>query len=195
MTVSPEKVKELREATGSSVMDCKKALEESKGDQEKALKLLAVRSKAVTLKKQSREANVGIVEAYIHANGRVGVLLELMCETDFVARNAKFKELAHDLALHIAALKPAFVSPESVPEALTKERESFFVEETAKEGKPQAVQTKIVAGKLGKFLSENSLLTQPFVKDSSKTVQDVINEYTATLGEKIVIGQFTRYEI
>ncbi len=194
-TVTPEQVRVLREATGASVMDCKKALEEAAGDSKKAETMLAIRSKAVALKKQSRETKVGIIGSYLHANERVGVLIELFCETDFVARNAKFKELAHDLALQVAALKPAYVDPKNFPADFIAERTQAFLAEAAKERKPAAMQAKIAEGKLAKFLSDNSLLDQEFVKAPGKKVSDVIGEYTALLGEKIAVGRFIRFEI
>lgn len=177
------------------MMDCKKALEAAQGDLAKAEQWLAVRAKAVAVKKQTREVKAGLVEAYLHANGRVGVLVELLCETDFVARNSRFKALAHDLALQITALKPAYVSAEQFPPAFIRERREFFLAEAAKEKKPAAVKAKIAEGKLTKFLNDQSLLTQPFVKNQSQTVQDVINEAIAALGEKIVVRRFARFEI
>lgn len=193
--VTPKQVRVLREATGASVMDCKKALEEAAGDLKKAETMLAVRSKAVALKKQARETHAGIIGSYLHANERVGVLIELLCETDFVARNAKFKELAHDLALQVAALKPAYVEPKDFPADFVAERQRVFLAEAAKEKKPAAMRAKIAEGKLAKLLSENSLLGQEFVKAPGKKVSDVVGEYTALLGEKIAVGRFVRFEI
>lgn len=193
--VTPEQVRVLRQATGASVMDCKKALEEAVGDLKKAETNLAVRSKVVALKKEARETKAGIIGSYLHANERVGVLVELLCETDFVARNAKFKALAHDLALQVAALKPAHVKPNDFPADFVAERQRAFLAEAAKEKKPAAMQGKIAEGKLAKFLSENSLLDQEFVKAPGKKVSDVIGEHTALLGEKIAVGRFIRFEI
>lgn len=195
MSISSESVKELRDATGASVMDCKKALEESRGDMKKAQNILAMKSKAVALKKQSREATVGIIGSYVHSNERIGVLVELLCETDFVARTKEFKELAHDVALHIAALKPTHLRPEDFPSDFVKERKKLFAEEVAKEKKPAAMREKIVEAKMRAFLNEHSLLEQNFVKDPGKSVKQVLNEHVATLGEKILVGKFVRFEI
>ena len=195
MASTTEQVKKLRDETGVSIMDCKKALDEAKGDLEKARKLLEARSKAVALKKQSREVGAGIVTSYIHSNDRVGVLLELHCETEFVARNDQFKALAYDIALHVAAMKPEYISHEDFPKEFIEERKKFFADEVAKEKKPKEVQQKIIDGKLDAFLKENSLLSQTFVKNSEQTVADVIADATATLGEKIVVGRFVRFEV
>lgn len=195
MAVDAKQVRDLRVAIGASVMACKQALEATRGDFVKAQHWLAARAKTVADQKQTRQTRVGIVESYLHSNSRVGVLVELFCETDFVARNSQFKTLAHDLALHIAALKPAYASREHIPPAFIKEHEQLFLEEAAKEKKPAPMQAKIAAGKLAKFLNDQTLLSQPFVKDPTKTVQDVISEATAALGEKIAVGRFARLEI
>lgn len=195
MAIDIKAVKVLREATGASAMDCKKALEEAKGDNDKARALLNLRSKAIANKKQDRSLGAGIVSSYIHANGRVGVLIELLCETDFVARNDKFLNLAHDLALHVAAMKPEFVRPEDFPAEVVKQNRQLFEEEVTKEKKPDSVKAKIVEGKLQKFFAERSLLSQAFVKDQDHTVAEILATYTATLGERLAVGRFVRFEV
>ena len=195
MSVPIEQVKQLREQIGASIMDCKKALEDARGDQAKAMALLEARSKTIATKKQGRILGAGLVHSYIHGNQRVGVLLELWCETDFVAKNDKFQQLAHDLALHIAALRPEYLSRADVPEAYVKSQTKLFIEETAKEKKPAAVKKKIAEGKLEKFLSERFLFSQPFVKDPSKTVAALLEQYTATIGERLAVGRFVRFEV
>lgn len=189
-------VKALREKTGAGMMDAKKALEESEGDIEKAIEWLRKKGQQVAAKKQSeRTAHEGIVESYIHGNGRVGVLLELNCETDFVARNEEFKELAHDIAMHIAAMSPEYISRDDIPEEVIAKEKEIEAEKLKTEGKPEDMIEKILEGKSKKFASEVCLLHQSFVKDDTTSVEDVVNNATQKLGEKIVIRRFVRYSL
>lgn len=174
-------------------MDAKKALQESNDDLEKAIAFLRKRGQAKALKKAGRAASEGIIASYIHPGDRVGVLVELNSETDFVARNEKFKELAHEIALQVAGSDPKVVSPDDFTEKMLKE-ERALAEESLK-GKPEAVRTKAIEGKLKKFKEENALLTQATIKDPERTVADLINDYVATLGENIQVGRFVRFEI
>ncbi len=190
-----EAVKQLREKTGAGIVEVKKALEEANGDEEQAIQLLKKRGEAKALKRTDREAHEGIVTTYVHSNARVGVMLTLLCETDFVARNEDFQALGRDLAMHIAAMNPLYLSPESVPsEAVAKER-VIWEEQVKQEGKPAEIAEKILAGKEKKFREELALLSQPFVKDPSKTVGELITESIHRIGEKVEVGQFVRYEI
>ncbi len=188
-------VNQLREKTGAGIVEVKKALEEANGDEEQAIQLLKKRGEAKALKRTDREAHEGIVTTYVHSNARVGVMLTLLCETDFVARNEDFQALGRDLAMHIAAMNPLYLSPESVPsEAVAKER-VIWEEQVKQEGKPAEIAEKILAGKEKKFREELALLSQPFVKDPSKTVGELITESIHRIGEKVEVGQFVRYEI
>jgi len=190
-----EKIKELRQTTGVSLSLCKKAIEEAQGDLEKAKELLRKWGEDLASKKSSRETGEGIIDAYIHSNKKIGVLIELRCETDFVARNKEFQKLAHDLAMHIAAMGPKYVGEEDIPEEeLNKERE-IYKEQFEKTGKPPEIIEKMIEGKLKKYKESISLLSQPFVKDPQKTVDGVIKEYIAKLGENISVKRFVRFEI
>ena len=185
----------LRAATGVGMMDCKKALTETNGDMEKAAKWLREKGMAAAAKKSSRIAGEGVVESYIHMGGKIGVLVEVNCETDFVAKSDAFKALVKDIAMQIAAAKPLYVTAEEVPtEELEKEKE-ILKAQALNEGKPEAVVEKMVEGRVKKYYKEICLLHQDFVKDSSKTIQDVVNEAVLSIGEKISIRRFTRYEM
>lgn len=190
-----EQVKALREKTGGGIVEVKKALDEANGDEAKAIEILKKRGEAKALKKTDRTAGEGIVVSYIHSNQRVGTLLTLLCETDFVGRNEEFQELAHDLAMHVTAMAPRYVSPEDVPADLVASERKIWEEQVAAEGKPAEIAEKILAGKEKKFREELALLTQPFVKDSTKTVQALITEKIHRIGEKIQVGSFTRFEV
>jgi elongation factor Ts len=187
-----EEVKKLRELTDAPMMDCKKALVEAGGDLEKAKSVLQERGAAQAQKKAERSVNEGLVASYIHAGGKIGVLVEVNSETDFVARNPKFSELTRDIAMHVAAMSPQYVDRESVPADLV---ESVRAELTASvpAGKPADVAQKIVEGKLNKWYGEHVLLDQPFVKDDSMTVADLINSVVGVLGENIKVRRFTKY--
>jgi len=192
---SLEKIKELRSKTGVSINECRKALIESNGDINKAIEILRKRGQKVALSKQNRQTKNGVVSAYIHSNKRIGVLVVLTCETDFVARNKEFQELAHDLALQIAAAKPKWISPDDIPpDVLNKERE-IYLAELKDSKKPKKIIDKIIEGKLKKFYSEFCLLEQPFIKDEKITIKQLITDKIAKLGENIKIQEFTRYEI
>jgi len=193
--ITAEQVKKLRDQTGVSMMECKRALEQSNGDYDKALELLKLKSKDVALKKSEREAKQGIIEAYIHSNGKIGVLLELNCETDFVAKNQEFKELAHDLAMHIAGMDPKYISPEDIPEEVIETEKIIYEKQFADTDKPKKVIDQIIDGKIKKFSQEICLLTQPFVKNPDMTVKELIEEKIAKLGENIKIRRFVRYEL
>ena len=192
-------VKQLREKTGAGMMECKKALTEADGDEEKAVNILRERGLASAKKREGRIASEGIVGSYIHMGGKVGVLVELNCETDFVARGEEFSQLVKDIAMHIAAAEPRYVSREEIPASvLDKEREIARAQATndpKNTGKPDQVIDKIVEGRLNKFYEEAVLLDQPFVKDPAKTVAELVTEKVAKTGEKITIRRFTRYKM
>ena len=187
-------IKALREKTGVSLDLCKKALEEG-GDLEKAQELLRKWGQQLAGKRTGRATNQGLVEPYIHANGKLGVLIDLRCETDFVAKTDDFKELAHELALHIAAANPEYVSGDDIPVEMLEKEKEIYIEQMAKENKSKDIMDKIIQGKIDKFKKSICLLDQLFVKDDSRTIQDLINEYITKIGENITIGQFARLEI
>ena len=187
-------IKALREKTDVSLDLCKKALEEG-GDLEKAQELLRKWGQQLAGKRTGRATNQGLVEPYIHANGKLGVLIDLRCETDFVAKTDDFKELAHELALHIAAANPEYVSGDDIPVEMLEKEKEIYIEQMAKENKPKDIMDKIIQGKIDKFKKSICLLDQLFVKDDSRTIQDLINEYIAKIGENITVGQFARLEI
>ncbi len=194
MTISAELVKELREKTGVGFMECKSALQESKGDIEAAVTILRKRGLASLAKKSGRETKDGLIGAYIH-NGKIGVMLEVNCETDFVARNPDFQSLVKDLAMHIAASDPRFIRKEDVTEdVLAKERE-IYLEQARSTGKPENVLDKIVEGRMSKLYSETCLMEQPFVKDPSLTVRDHIAAHIQKIGENIQVRRFVRYKL
>ena len=190
-----ELIKKLREATGAGMMDVKRALEDAGWDEEKAVQLLRERGAMKAAKKADREAREGIIGHYIHHNQRVGVLVELNCETDFVARNELFQNLAKDLAMHIAMMNPRYVSAEEIPaEELEKERQ-IYIQAALNEGKPQQIAEKIAEGRLKKYLEEVVLLDQPFVKDDKVKVKELIQQAIAKIGENIVVRRFCRFEL
>jgi len=195
MTITAKQIADLRARTGIGMMECKKALEEADGDQEKAIEVLRKRGMAKAAKRSERETKNGIVDSYIHGNGKIGVMVEVLAETDFVAQNEEFKAFAHDIALHIAAMNPKYIAKEDVPADIVEKEKALFVEEVKALGKPAEIAEKIAEGKINKFLDEICLLGQPFVKDQTKTVGDLLTDLTAKIGEKIVVGRFCRYEI
>ncbi len=195
MEISASQVKELREKTGAGIMDCKKALSESKGDMEAAIKYLREKGLAAAQKKAGRTTAEGIVYSYIHGGGRIGVLLELNCETDFVARTEDFQQLAKDLAMHIAAMNPRYVSREDVPGEVIEKEKEIYMNQARESGKPEQVIEKIAQGKLEKFFKEVCLLEQPFVKDPDRTVEKLITEAVARLGENINVRRFVRFRV
>jgi elongation factor Ts len=190
-----DKIKQLRQETGVSLSLCKKALEEAKGETDKAKELLRKWGQDLAGKRGDRDTSEGVVVSYIHANKKIGVLVDLRCETDFVARNKDFQELAHEIALHVAATNPLYMSPEDIPEQVIEKEKEIYKEQMAKENKPQDIMEKIIEGKLEKFKKNVCLVCQPYVKDDTKTIQDLLNECIAKLGENIGIGQFSRIEI
>lgn len=190
-----EMIKELRERTGAGMMDCKKALVESGGDMEKAIDFLRKKGLATAAKKAGRAAEEGIVTSYIHHNSKIGVLVELKCETDFVARTDQFKSLASEIAMHIAWANPSYISKEEVPQEELDREIAIERERTKAEGKPEAIVDRIVQGRLAKFYERVCLLEQPFIRDNSKKVKDVVAELVGKVGENIVVGKFARLAI
>lgn len=191
--INATQVNDLRKRTGAGLMDCKKALVETHGNMEDAIALLRKKGMASAAKKAGREANEGTIASYIHGGGRVGVMLELNCETDFVAKNEDFKKIARDICMHIAAASPAYISRDQVPaEAIEKERE---VAKAQAEGKPPQAAEKIIEGKIDKWLSQICLLEQPYVKNTDQTIQEILTEAISKMGENMVIQQFARFEI
>ena len=195
MEISAGLVKELREKTGAGMMDCKKALQETSGDFEKAIDYLRKKGIASASKKAGRLAKEGAVASYIHGEGRVGVLLEVNCETDFVARTEQFRAFVRDIAMHIAAASPSWVSPEEVPADIIAKEKEIAIAQMQASGKPAAVLEKIAEGKIKKFYEDNCLLQQAFVKDPNKTIELLTKELIATLGENIGVRRFTRYAL
>ncbi len=188
-------VKELREVTGLGMMDCKKALEASDGDMDKAVEYLRKKGLAALEKRAAREASEGVVTAYIHPGSRVGVLLEVNCETDFVARTPDFQAFAKDVAMHIAASRPLAVAREQIPAATVERERRIYLEQATNEGKPAHIAQRIVEGRLERFYQDVCLLEQPFVKDSEHTVQDLLTQITAKIGEKISIRRFACFRL
>ena len=188
-------VKELRQRTGAGMMDCKKALTECSCDMEKAVDFLREKGLAAAAKKEGRIAAEGIVDAYIHGGGRIGVLLEVNCETDFVARGDEFKALVRDLMLHIAAANPQYLDKEDVPQEIVQHEKDILKAQALNEGKPEKIVEKMVEGRIEKFYKEVCLTEQAFVKDPDKSIRDLVLEKTAKIGERIVVRRFTRYEL
>ncbi|MFF2482619.1 translation elongation factor Ts [Paenibacillus sp. NPDC058071] len=195
MAVSASAVKELRERTGAGMLDCKKALDETNGDITKAIELLREKGLSAAANKAGRIATEGVVESYIHAGGRIGVLVEINCETDFVAKTDQFRAFAKDIAMHIAASNPKFVKREEVPgDELEKEKEILRAQ-ALNEGKPEKIVDKMVEGRIAKYYEEYCLLEQSFVKDPDKTISALLNEKVSAIGENISIRRFVRYEL
>lgn len=195
MSISASQVKELREKTGVGIMDCKQALQESAGDLDEAVKILRKMGKAKVAKKAARVATEGRVETYVHLGGKIGVMLELNCETDFVAKSDDFIDLARDIAMHIAASNPRFIKRDDVDQASLEEERDIFRSQAEAEGKPAEIVDKIVAGKIDRYLSETVLYEQAFVKDPDRTVSDLIGDAVHRLGENIVVGRFVRFAV
>ncbi|MFQ5802483.1 MAG: translation elongation factor Ts [Candidatus Methylomirabilales bacterium] len=193
--VGATQVKELRLATGAGIMECKSALAEAQGDMHRAISILRERGIAKAARKAERTAAEGIIVAYIHPGGRIGVLLELNCETDFVARNEQFQALAKDLAMHVAAMNPLYLRREEVPESVLEEERRILRVQTEGSGKPSNVIERIVQGRLEKFFVETCLMDQSFVKDPDRAVERVVKEAIGTIGENIVIRRFCRYQV
>lgn len=195
MEITVEMVKSLREITGAGMMECKKALQEAKGDVEQAKKILRAHGAQVAEKRAGREAKQGVVESYIHAGGRIGAMVEINCETDFVARTDEFKQLAKDIAMQIAAMSPLVISREEVPTNLVEKEKSNFFDEAKGEGKPEQVIEKIAEGRLEKYFQEVALVEQAFIKDPQRTIKDLIMDMTAKTGENVSIRRFQRFEL
>ncbi|PIR23015.1 MAG: elongation factor Ts [Deltaproteobacteria bacterium CG11_big_fil_rev_8_21_14_0_20_45_16] len=193
--ISAAVVQDLRQRTGAGMMDCKKALVETGGDLDKAVDFLRKKGIASAEKKAGREAKQGAVTSYIHGGGRIGVMLEVNCETDFVARNESFQEFSRDVAMHVAATNPQFLKKEDVPVAVLEKEKEILLEQMKSQGKPEAVMNKIIEGKLAKYYEENCLMHQSFVKDPEKTIEDYLKETIAKIGENIVIRRFVRFEL
>lgn len=195
MDVKAKTVKELREKTGLGMMDCKNALVETKGDIDKAVDYLRKKGALKAAKREGRATSEGRIGSYVHMTGKIGVLVELKCESDFVAKTDQFAELAKDISMHVAASAPGWVSAEDVPEEVIAKEKEIYVIQAKEAGKPDKILDKIAEGKLKKFYSEVCLLEQPFVKDTDKTIGDLIKETIAQLGENITIGRFARYQL
>jgi elongation factor Ts len=187
-------VKKLREKTGAGMMDCKKALSEAGGNEEKAVEILRERGLAAAAKKSGRVAAEGIVDSYIHGDGRIGVLVEINTETDFASKNAEFRGFVKEIAMQIAAFRPEYISREDVPESVIAKEKEILRNQALNEGKPEKVIDKIVEGRLDKFFKDVCLLEQPWIRDPDKTIKDLLTEKIATIGENIVIRRFVRYE-
>ncbi|MGE3152365.1 MAG: translation elongation factor Ts [Nitrospiraceae bacterium] len=195
MAASATLVKELREKTGAGILDCQKALTENSNDIEKAIDYLRQKGLAAAQKRAGREANEGLISAYIHPGSRIGVLVEVNCETDFVARNDEFQALVKDVSLQIAAARPAYVAREDIPAEVIEREKTVYQGQCKEMGKPEAAWPKIIEGKLDKFYQEMCLLEQAFIKDPSVTIKDLLTQRIAKIGENIVIRRFTRYEL
>ncbi|WP_225999350.1 translation elongation factor Ts [Paenibacillus sp. BJ-4] len=195
MAVNASAVKELREKTGAGMLDCKKALEEANGDLTKAVEVLREKGLAAAANKAGRIATEGVVESYIHAGGRIGVLVEVNCETDFVAKTDQFKDFVRDIAMHIAASNPRYVRREEVPQEEIEKEKEILKAQALNEGKPEKIVEKMVEGRIGKFYEEFCLLEQSFIKDPDKTISTLINEKISTIGENISLRRFVRFEL
>jgi len=195
MEIKASDVKELREKTGAGMMDCKKALTESNGDMEKAVEILREKGIASAAKKAGRIAAEGVVESYIHGGGRIGVLLEVNCETDFVAKTDEFKSFVRDIAMHIAATNPSYIRREEVAQEEVEKERQILTQQALNEGKPEKIVAKMVEGRIDKFYKEICLLEQPFVKDPDKTIEQFVKEQISKVGENINIRRFVRFEL
>ena len=195
VTISSDTVRELREKTGAGIMDCKRALADSGGDLEKAIDLLRQKGLSSAAKKASRETKEGVISSYIHGAGKIGVLVEVNCETDFVARNSEFQELVKDIAMQIAASNPSYVRREDVPADVLEKERSIYKIQARESGKPEHVLDKIVEGKVEKFYVETCLLEQSFIKDPSVTINEMVQQKIAKIGENISVKRFTRYQL
>jgi len=195
MSISAAQVKELRDRTGAGILECRKALEESGGDLEAAVDILRARGAAKAATRAGRQTHEGLIGQYVHMNGRIGVLVEVNCETDFVARTDDFQELVRNLAMHIAATNPLAVSAEDLPEDVVEREKAVFLEQTKNEGRPEHLWDRIVEGKMKRFYQDNTLLDQAYIRDTDKTVGELIAEISAKTGENIVVRRFARFEL
>jgi elongation factor Ts len=194
-TISAEMVKQLREKTGSGIMDCKQALTESDGDLEKAVEFLRKKGLATAAKRAGRAMSEGTIQSYIHMGGKLGVMVEVNCETDFVAKNEDFQEFARNMAMHIAASNPLGITPEDIPEEVINKEMEIYRAQAKELGKPDNIVDKIAEGKLNKFIKDNCLLNQPYVRDPDKTVADLLNELIAKIGENITVKRYVRFQL
>lgn len=195
MPISAEQIKELRAATGVGILECRKALEEAGGDFDKAMNILRERGLAKAVKRSHRETSEGVLELYSHGNGRVGVMLEVNSETDFVARSEGFRKFAHELALQIAATAPRYIREEDIPAEVLEQEREIARKRALQEGKPEAVVERIVEGRLEKFKEEVCLLRQPYIRDEEITIENLLHQNIAAIGENIVIRRFVRWEV
>lgn len=195
MSISAQMVKELRDKTNAGMMDCKKALSETNGDMEKAIDLLRQKGLAVAQKRAGRATSEGIIETYIHAGGKLGAMVEVNCETDFVAKSDDFIEFAQNVAMHVAAVNPVSISREEVPADLAERERNIFKQQAIDSGKPENIAEKMVVGKMDRFYAENCLMEQKFVKNPDLTIQDLLNELIAKLGENISVKRFQRFQV
>ena len=193
--MSLDKIKKLREKTGAGIVDVKKAFEDAGGDEVKAVELLRKRGQEKAGKKAGRSASEGVVVSYIHANRKVGAIVKLLCETDFVARNEEFQRLAQDIAMHITAMSPEYINPQDVPREVVKKEKEIWIGQLAREGKPKNILAKIIEGKEKKFREELALLAQPFVRNPEVTIAELISEKIGKIGENIQVGEFYRMEL
>lgn len=195
MTITTEQIKALREQTGVGILDCRKALEDAKGDFDLALENLRAKGLATAAKRADREASEGVIELYSHGDGRVGVMVEVNCETDFVARSKEFRNFAHEIALQIAASAPSYVRVEDIPEEVLTLRRNVLREQALEEGKPEEIVDRIIDGRMDKYLQEISLLNQEYIRDDNLTVEQLLLENIAAIGENIVVRRFERWEL
>lgn len=195
MEITAAMVRELRETTSAGMMDCKKALQDTAGDMQKAVDLLRKKGLAKAMKRSGREASEGMVHAYIHAGGRLGVLVEVNCETDFAGKSDDFQEFVKNIAMHIAAANPLGIQREDISQEVVEREKAIYMEQARESGKPENILEKMVEGKMRKFYEEAALMEQAYVKDPNITIQDYLNELVAKIGEKIIIRRFTRYQL
>lgn len=193
--ISAKDVKALRDMTGAGMMDCKKALTETGGDMEKAIDLLRAKGAAKAAKRAEKSANEGTIGSYIHFDNKTAVIVELNCETDFVANTDDFKQLARDLAMHIASTDPVSISPDQIPEDVVNRERAVYLEQAKEEGKPEEIAEKMVEGRLKKFFKESTLLAQPFVKNPDQTIEELITDVSSTVGEKVEVARFARMKV
>ena len=195
MAISAEMVKKLRQQTGAGIMDCKKALAECDSDFEKAIDFLRKKGIATAAKRAGRETSQGTIQSYIHMTGKIGTMVEVNCETDFVAKNEEFMTFARDLAMHIAATDPVAIAQEDVQQDVIDREMAIYRDQAKQTGKPDNILDKIATGKMQKFFKENCLMNQPFVKDTDKTISDLLNEMVGKTGEKIIINRIARFQL
>jgi elongation factor Ts len=195
MAITTEQIKQLREATGAGILDCRKALEQADGDYDKAVTILREKGLALAAKRADRAASEGVIELYSHGNGRVGVMVEVNCETDFVARSETFRKFAHELALQIAAATPLYIREEDIPADVLEHESQIGAARAREEGKAEAIIPRIVEGYLNKFKDETVLMRQPYIRDEAKTIQDLYNETLVALGENLVVRRFQRWQL